>query len=436
MPHYRIKFGNRESIVHYDEPMSYVGEIYKDRLVGECDEYGNLRDVYISPELEEALAEAGREFLRLHPQYAVDAGVAIPKKVDEFSTALEPQKVISPEECGIYVCTPTGRKPTEHVHSTNDLLDSLPSSQLNREWKAIDPVPECFGYMERNLTPAGDIVETPITPEEPKLTESIFEIIAKQVVCNTPMCSLTPDGIKCAARTLIATVGGNAMGRMQYADWIMDHGESTLQHLIDVLCKDGVIPRDIPHAISTKERLVLVALIEAINDEMRKTGTDPHFIRIPERWFSAYDLYAANNPGETVEDFLRNCNAPRVEKNPNDPDPIKADVDPETVLKNLRTSVLNALDDWKRKIDIYHGNDLRLGEARVNLLERQFKHVRRYAKTIIKRVTGYGDDFELIHLDLAQQDHFGFVTKDRYSNQHTRHFTIKFVEYNWIIVEE
>lgn len=60
MPYYRIKVGNREAVIEHEGTQDEVGEIYKDRLVGECDQYGHLRNYYISPATRKALDEAAK----------------------------------------------------------------------------------------------------------------------------------------------------------------------------------------------------------------------------------------------------------------------------------------------------------------------------------------------------------------------------------------
>lgn len=61
MPYYRIQVGSRESIIENDKTLDEVGQIYKDRLVGECDEYGNLRVPYLTPETKAILDKLAKE---------------------------------------------------------------------------------------------------------------------------------------------------------------------------------------------------------------------------------------------------------------------------------------------------------------------------------------------------------------------------------------
>lgn len=61
MPYYRIKVGNREAVIEHEGTQDEVGEIYKDRLVGECDQYGHLRNYYISPDIRIALDGAAKK---------------------------------------------------------------------------------------------------------------------------------------------------------------------------------------------------------------------------------------------------------------------------------------------------------------------------------------------------------------------------------------
>lgn len=58
MRHYRIRTPNGWYTIDDERDMATIGEIYKDRLIGETDSEGHLRDIYLSPEVEEALREA------------------------------------------------------------------------------------------------------------------------------------------------------------------------------------------------------------------------------------------------------------------------------------------------------------------------------------------------------------------------------------------
>lgn len=84
MPYYRIKVGNRQTVIEHEGTQDEVGEIYKDRLIGECDQYGHLRDYYIAPATREALAEAAKE---LWSEWDVtEEGKLIRKESTEVST--------------------------------------------------------------------------------------------------------------------------------------------------------------------------------------------------------------------------------------------------------------------------------------------------------------------------------------------------------------
>lgn len=61
MRHYRIRTQNGWYTINDERDMTTIGEIYKDRLVGETDSEGHLRDIYIPPELEAAITEAAKE---------------------------------------------------------------------------------------------------------------------------------------------------------------------------------------------------------------------------------------------------------------------------------------------------------------------------------------------------------------------------------------
>lgn len=270
--------------------------------------------------------------------------------------------------------------------------------------------------------------------------DNFFTTVANFATRQAVIKNLSPEGQVMAAKLIMEEVGFNGFERLQYADWIMDHGGSRVGDLIDAMRSPGCIPRDAPDEITLPQMYRLREFISTLHAVLIEHDAPKHLIRTPrDNAPSAYELYKQHNPNATVDEFLATMHGPTSEMSttldPNGPDSFEIATDPETQLKQLRSVVLTALDDWKRNVDAYHGYYQHLGEARINLLERQFKHIRRYAKTIIKRVTGYGDDFELVHLDVAAKEHFGFVTKDRHSDLHTRHFTIKFVDNNWIITE-
>ncbi len=350
-----------------------------------------------------------------HPPYPREVGVVIPKRVDEFRSALESQRVVSPEECDDH--TPKGIDVFNP--DLTDIFDKLGEVFGPPIWEDIPHIPVWFPGMKRDITPEGDVVEAPIQPEVCKMSESVFDDIVKTAVKHTPIRSLTQFGIETAAKIILDEVGPKAIVGFQYADWIMDNSEKRFKDLIEAMKSDTPIPRRDVRGMEITDRTQIAETIAVLNSELVKHGVSFNNVYFPRQ----------------VEDQEITVYEEVLAKHNLDPSDHLVGDDDE-ILKNLRRSVLNELDDWKRKVDIYHGCDLLLGEARLKLLDRQFKHVRRYAKTIIKRVTGYGDDWELVHLDLAQQDHFGFLTRDRDSHQHTRHFTVKLVDYNWIIVEE
>lgn len=57
MRHYRISTPNGWYTIDDERDMDAIGEIYKDRLVGETDAQGHLIDYYLSPETKKILAE-------------------------------------------------------------------------------------------------------------------------------------------------------------------------------------------------------------------------------------------------------------------------------------------------------------------------------------------------------------------------------------------
>lgn len=403
MAYYRVRTGNRESIVKYDQPMSYVGEIYKDRLVGECDEYGNLRNIYISPALEAALAKAGEELRRKHWPW--------PMRIDEFT----------------------------------QILECLPSSQVR--WSDIKPLPEFYPGLKRELTTEGDVVETPITPEESVVTTpSFIETILTKAVITIPLRNLTDFGATESVNYLFDKLTPQEFGNLQYAKWIIDHGNSTTLDLLEALQTTTPLPLEKAHPLSDAEHARLMAYIDKINSTLMARGIDPHYVSTPEAWqaqkapdlenMSAFDLIKQNQPSLTHEQYLADCfGHGSVAMDPNEPNPLKLVLDSEQELKVLRSMIITALDTFKDNVDQSYGCYDHLGEARNTLMSKQFKHVRRYAKQLVRRLTAPGDTFEQVFLDTAEADHFGFLTRDFITDQWTRHFTIKFVDENWLIVE-
>lgn len=445
MAYYRVRTGNRESIVEYDHPMSYVGEIYKDRLVGECDEYGNLRDVYISPELEAALTKAGEEFIERYPELAIP-----PKRVEEFRQVLEPQKVLHPEECGFIPHVGAMKdtyhqvaKPLPATHTLKDLLECLPSSQI--QWSAIKPLPEFYPGLKRELTLDGDVVETPITVEEPVVTTpSFIETILTRAVIKVPLRNLTDFGATESVKYLFTKLTPQEFGNMQYAKWIIDHGNSTTVDLLEALQTTTPIPLEKAYPLSDAEHARLVAYIDKINSTLIASGIDPHFVTPPEVWqsqkapdlenMSAFDLIKQNQPDLTHEQILDSLRGPVV-MDPNDPNPLNLTFDPEQVLKDLRKSLLVALDDFQAKVNKSYGWFDHLGEARIRLIDKQFKHARKYVKQLVNRLTAPGDNADMVFLDGTATDELGFLFRSQNDSDWKRHFTVKFVNDNWIVVE-
>lgn len=449
MAYYRVRTGNRESIVEYDQPMSFVGEIYKDRLVGECDEYGNLRDVYISPELEAALAKAGEEFIRLYPEYANSA-----QRAEEFTKMLEPQKVLHPEECGITQVLPYiavmkevhGRvaKPLPATHTLKELLECLPSSQVR--WSDIKPLPEFYPGLKRDLTVVGDVVETPITVEEPVVTKlSPIETILARAVNSVPMRHLTDFGATEAVKYLFDKVGPQGFNGLNYSKWIMDHGNSNTYDLLEALQTTTLIPIEKAYPLSDAEHARLVAYIGKINSTMIANGFDPHFVTPPEVWQSqnvftpgyksAFEIAQEQNPGLTYDEWTESMRSPKVAMDPNDPNPLNLTFDPEQVLKDLRGSLLVALDDFQAKVNKSYGWFDHLGEARIRLIDKQFKHARKYVKQLVNRLTAPGDNADMVFLDGTATDELGFLFRSQNDSDWKRHFAVKFVNDNWIVVE-
>lgn len=531
MPYYRVRTGNRESIVEYNYSMAYVGEIYKDRLIGECDEYGNLRDYYVSPELEARLAKLGEEFIRQNPELALP-----PKRVDEFTQMLEPQKVLHPEECGITQVLPHiavmrevyGRvaKPLPYTHTLKDMLECLPSSQVR--WSDIKPLPEFYPSVERELTTEGDVVEAVnireayialsdeekatvhdmyqrvppdvrdsrgilkhmyINPpvftneeyhkltvefmdnlikagdivahygliraarqrlakdkesKEPTMpTPSFIDRILTQAVISIPLRSLTDFGADESVKYLFTKLTPQEFGNLQYAKWIIDHGNSTTIDLLKALQTTTYLSLEEAYPITPDECERLCAYIVKINSTLLENGVDPRYVAPPEVWQSqnvftpgyksAFEIAQEQNPGLTFDEWTCSMRSPIVEMDPDDPNPLK--LGPEHDLKVMRSMVINALDIFKDQVDQSYGYYEHLGEARITLMTKQFKHLRRYAKQLVRRLTAPGDTLDQVFIDATQTDHFGFLTRDLNTNEWTRHFDVKFVEDNWLIVE-
>lgn len=448
MTYYKLMVDGSVVTVRAVSSEETMRDFYGECFVGVCDRDGNLCKPNTSPELD----KAGEAFIRFYPGYANSANLAeefaramksaqeqddyvpLPKQIDRFAQLLEPQKVLHPDECGIV---------QTHSHTLKELLEYVPSSI--KLWSDIQPLPEFYHGLKRELTPQGDVVETPIVPEESKMSKpNMIETILTQAVNTVPLRHLTDFGAGESVKYLLTQLTPQDFGNLQYAKWIMDHGNSNTYDLLEALQTTAPMPVKKAYPISHEEHQRLTAYIGKINSTLIASGIDPHYVTSPEVWqtqkvsdfehMSAFDLIKQNHPELTLEQYLADClGRGSVVMDPNDPNPLK--LDPEQDLKVLRSMIMSALDYFKDKVDESYGYYDHLSEARHELMSKQFKHVRRYAKQLVRRLTVPGDTLDNVFIDTAEVDSIGFLTRPDEHSEWSRHFTVKFVEDNWLIVE-
>jgi len=373
MAYYRVTFGNREAIVECDQPMSYVGEIYKDRLIGECDEYGNLRVPYISPETEAALEKAVQEFVSKHPQFIKDTQT--PEQLAKLS------------------------EPTQEANNVVGFDEQL-SNLVNffgKEWYGGLTGTQ---YQLKKSTTEEDTVANPQPVEETTMKQERF----------TPVTSIESIEyyiqlvIEVTAELIPLTVTG-------------------VQGMLDIALKE---PFTLPPTFNTK-------FYSEYYVDQAAYGRNVALYNLIMKTIELREDIQHHECEETSADWGSVLN-PHV---PNEFPPTRLDtrVSQSAANHECRKVVISALNDWKRRVDARHAYHSDQTQERTHLQEVQFKHIKRYAKDVVKSVLENTDDI-LVHIDVAEQNSFGFITGSADGKTHTRHFTVKFHEKNWIIVED
>lgn len=443
MAYYRVTFGNRETIVECDQPMSYVGEIYKDRLIGECDEYGNLRVPYLSPETEAMLVREIQEFVNKHPQFIKDTQTPeqlakVSEPTQEANKPFDVEGLIAEMKSALF--SNLGLHPDSREYA--DLI-----SQFGKQWHGgiIDypPVFKPFSMNDEQNTPVDDTVanlkdstgETSMYPKLDKMViDSMNEPVRFKPISST--LQLSNQEFNALQRVLhrmpstITDVQGILDYTLEepfilpshfknkfYGEYYIDYGTfGPMVALYNLIMKACELREDIVESKGTGEPIKFTLNGVDVTDAVM---TDATSVSLEE---------CAGVPGTVDKSCWDGIFNPHF---PNEFPPTRLDtrVSQSAANHECRKVVISALNDWKRRVDARHAYHSDQTQERTHLQEVQFKHIKRYAKAVVKSVLENTDDI-LVHIDVAEQDNFGFITGSADGKSHTRHFTVKFHEKN------
>lgn len=447
MAYYKLNRNGRYSVQWSELSMDEFGESHKDELIGECDMFGNLRVAYVTPELRKALLRpSGRR--------------AILQAIDQITPA------------------------NTDVPQCDDIVTQTDLGLGKIDWDRIDVTPKYFGEVKQDLTPTGDIVETPIEVESmskatdvkidvkngitrmtyqadgrlcsvvhgngeysmmsfplehldtlraikgvkfrnsnvsPELEDMVGKVVL-EIVPFTKLNAVNPKTLNSVIEVITTKVMSLQWMEIDWKRIIRDHSGLTVKEFIDVMNGKVEYAQGLKSDLTKEQAANIEALVQALQ------------VWIITRTKSAFEVYREQvNTEATMDEFMATVMPPKqtlIDGGSLVEDPVA----PVDTPKSLRKELLGKLDHIRNAAYRNLQIEQVLTQRRIFALEKQYATARSYLRKQLRALLVEGDTADNIYLDVAEFGTFRVLRKVGDSDW-TTIAAVLLKDYNWIIEE-